>query len=163
MRSVGRPGDGVPSLGSLQALTGVRPLTEGAALAAQAVMVWIGGLGSRAQHRVSATRVPSLCGWMRTGCHRKPTSTQRQGTRNSYGSETRWPPGTRSCRHRGDVSMLGVQGPPGNASRRLLPGGGRAVAVPHTPGPAGGTAAPSAQGPWAQPPLWPALQGARCG
>lgn len=67
MRSVGRPGDGVPSLGSLQALTGVRPLTEGAALAAQAVMVWIGGLGSRAQHRVSATRVPSLCGWMRTG------------------------------------------------------------------------------------------------
>lgn len=42
-------------------------------------------------------------------------------------------------------------------------GGGRAVAVPHTPGPAGGTAAPSAQGPWARPPLWPALQGARCG
>lgn len=37
----------------------------------------------------------------------------RQGTRNSYGSEMRWPPGTRTCGYGSGTSWPGAWGPPG--------------------------------------------------
>lgn len=109
-------------------------------------------------------------------CHPRPIAVQMGVHRGATGNTPQhkgMAPGTHMAARRGghpapgaagieDVKMLGVQGPPGTTSRWLLPCGGRAVAVPHTPRPADGTAAPPAQGPQARPPQWPALQGARC-
>lgn len=77
------------------------------------------GEGSRAVRacRVPATRVPSPHGHAESPqlpMEQRHTSMHRQGTRNWYGSETRWPPGTRTCGYGSGTSWPGARGPPGS-------------------------------------------------
>lgn len=144
----GHPWDSAQHPHRHQALTGIWPVTEGAVFAPWAVVVGVGGLEQQSR-------------MVRTGYAPTPHARAEEGALVAVGEGnppqcTGRAPGTRTVVRCGGLpapapaiwreqQLAGIVSPSlgwGCRWAEPLPAGGRAEAAPHTPGPAGGTAAP---------------------